>query len=106
MYSYNWNTFIYSAAEEQRPEYHGTLQRDPVTDKPVLYYPCWKRRLWYLTSVAAMLPLLSVGVLAMALSLNLNGYIKDIHSPIYVEMLAKFAQPVSALASYYIILCV
>ena len=44
-----------------------------------------------------MLPLLSLGVLAMMLSLNLNGYVKDIHSPIYVETLAKFAQPVSLL---------
>ena len=31
----------------------------------------------------------------MTLSLNLNGYVKDIHSPIYVEALAHFARPVS-----------
>ena len=99
MHSYNWNTYIYSAAEEYRPEYHGTLQPDPVTGKPVLYYPCWKRRLWYVVSVVTMLPLLSLGVLAMTLSLNLNGYVKDIHSPIYVETLAKFAQPVSSYSS-------
>ena len=41
-----------------------------------------------------MLPLLAVGVLAMTLSLNLNGYVKDKYSPIYVEYLASFAEPV------------
>ena len=42
-----------------------------------------------------MLPLLSVGVAVMTLSLNLNGYVKDPHSPIFVAQLAKFAKPVS-----------
>lgn len=31
----------------------------------------------------------------MTLSLNLNGYVKSTDSPIYVEALARFAQPVS-----------
>ena len=42
-----------------------------------------------------MLPLLSLGVCVMTLSLNLNGYVKNTESPIYVESLAKFAKPVS-----------
>lgn len=41
-----------------------------------------------------MLPLLLVGVAVMTLSLNLNGYVKDPHSPIFVAQLAKFAKPV------------
>ena len=46
-----------------------------------------------------MLPLLSLGVCVMTLSLNLNGYVKNTESPIYVESLAKFAKPVSQLPS-------
>ena len=42
-----------------------------------------------------MLPLLSLGVATMTLSLNLNGYVKSTESPIYVEYLARYAQPVS-----------
>ena len=42
-----------------------------------------------------MLPLLFLGVAAMTLSLNLNGYVKDTHSPIFVKSLAQFARPVS-----------
>ena len=78
-----------------RPEYHGSPATDPVTRKPTVYYPSWKRRLWYVFSVLAMVPLLSLGVAAMTLSLNLNGYVKSTESPIYVESMAKFAQPVS-----------
>ena len=81
--------------EELRPDYHGDLVTDPITRKPTIYYPSWKRRLWYGFSFLAMLPLLSVGVAVMTLSLNLNGYVKDPHSPIFVAQLAKFAEPVS-----------
>ena len=49
-------------------------------------------------SAAAMMPLLAVGVAVMTLSLNLNGYVKSTESPIYVESIAKFAQPVSDLS--------
>jgi hypothetical protein len=38
---------------------------------------------------------LLIAVAAMLCSLNLNGYIKDKHSPIYVSSLAYFAEPVS-----------
>jgi hypothetical protein len=50
-----------------------------------------------------MLPLLSVGVAVMTLSLNLNGYVKDPHSPIFVPQLAKFAKPVSL---YVYVVCI
>ena len=46
-------------------------------------------------SAVAMLPLLAVGVAIMTLSLNLNGYVKSTDSPIYVKVIASFAQPVS-----------
>ena len=94
MHSFTWNTYNYSAEEELRPEYHGDCVTDPVTGNPAVYYPSWKRRLWYAFSLLAMLPLLLVGVAAMTLSLNLNGYVKDPHSPIFVAQLAKFAKPV------------
>ena len=95
VHSFYWNTYSFSAADEIRPEYHGNICTDPVTGKPTVYYPSWKRRLWYLFSFLAMLPLLSLGVGVMTLSLNLNGYVKHRDSPIYVAYLATYAQPVS-----------
>lgn len=93
--SFCWNTYTLSTADEIRQEYHGTPSIDPVTRKPNVYYPTWKRKVWYVFSAIAMLPLLSAGVAVMTLSLNLNGYVKSTDSPIYVEALARFAQPVS-----------
>ena len=45
------------------------------------------------------LPFLSLGVIAMVLSLNLNGYIHDKESPIYFATLSKFAEPVSVFST-------
>ena len=95
-YSFLWNTYTLSPADELRQEFHGYPSVDPVTHQPNIHYPAWRRRLWYLFSVAAMLPLLSLGVATMTLSLNLNGYVKSTGSLIYVESLAKYAQPVSS----------
>ncbi len=86
-----------SLLKEYNPEFHGELQKDPVTDEMVLHYPQWKRRVWYFGSFIAMVPLLLIGVVVMSLSLNLNGYVKDTNSPIYIERLVEFAKPVSLL---------
>ena len=98
VHSFSWNTYSYSATEELRPDYHGDSVIDPVTGLPSTYYPSWKRRGWYIFSFLAMLPLLLVGVAVMTLSLNLNGYVKDPHSPIFVAQLARFSKPVT----YYV----
>lgn len=98
MHSFQWNTYSYSASDELRPEYHGNACTDPVTQRPTVYYPGWKRKLWYVFSFLAMVPLLALGVGVMTLSLNLNGYVKSIESPIYVASLAKYAQPVRTIA--------
>ena len=66
-----------------------------MTGIPSLYYPRWKRQIRYLFSLLVTIPILSLGVLVMILSLNLNGYIKDKNSPIHVSYLATFAEPVS-----------
>ena len=71
------------------------MEPHPVTGIPSLYFPNWKRRLCYLFSLMVTIPLLLLGVLVMILSLNLNGYIKDKDSPIYISHLATFAEPVS-----------
>ena len=94
-HSFVWNTYNYEKVEERRDEFHGEIRPDPVTHEPALHYPHWKRRLWYVVSVLAMFPLLSVGVCAMTLSMNLNGYVTDTKSPIYIASLAHYAQPVS-----------
>ena len=78
-----------------RAEFYGTWLPDPVTGKPQLHYPHWKRRLRYLLSLLITIPILLLGVSAMILSLNLNGYIKDKSSPFHVSYLAQFAEPVS-----------
>ena len=59
------------------------------------YYPAWRRRVRYMLSFLFSLPFLSLGVGAMILSLNLNGYIHDKESPIYFASLSRFAEPVS-----------
>ena len=93
-YTFNWHSYHISRKEELRKEFYGTLLPNPVTGKPQLYYPSWKRRCRYLLSLLITIPMLLLGVLAMVLSLNLNGYIKDKSSPIYVSFLAQFAEPV------------
>lgn len=93
MHSFCWNTYNLSKSEQLRAEYHGSTCADPITGKPAVYYPSWKRRLWYMFSVVSMLPLLVLGVAIMTLSLNLNGYVKNTESPIYIEWLAAYAQP-------------
>lgn len=95
MHSFHWNTHSYCSLDEISHTFHGVVGKDPVTDEPVICYPAWKRRLWYLFSVLAMLPLLAGGVAIMTLSLNLNGYVREKDSPIYVGWLAQYAEPVS-----------
>lgn len=99
-HSFQWNTYSCSDVHELRREFDGVIRPDPVTGKPSLYYPGWKRRLWYILSFLVMLPLLSLGVVAMTLSLNLNGYVTSKESPIYVGRLASFAQPVRPSANH------
>ncbi|XP_065883003.1 anoctamin-10-like isoform X2 [Dysidea avara] len=92
-HTFAWHSYHISRKEELRAEFYGTLLPDPVTGKPRLYYPHWKRRLRYLLSLLITIPILLLGVLTMILSLNLNGYIIDKNSPIYVSYLAQFAEP-------------
>lgn len=75
------------------------MEPHPVTGIPSLYYPLWKRQLRYLFSLVVTIPILSLGIVIMILSLNLNGYIRDKNSPIYVSFLASFAEPVSTYTS-------
>ena len=95
-YSFLWNTYKNSIANEERKEFYGVPSIDPVTHNSMTYYPSWKRRLRYILSLAIILPFLCLGVVIMTLSLNLNGYVKDTKSFIYVETLAKYAKPVSS----------
>ncbi|KAK3710543.1 hypothetical protein QZH41_009363 [Actinostola sp. cb2023] len=91
--SYKWNTINVDHLEEIRPEFHGKVIKSPVTGKPIKYFPQWKRWLRYGLSFVLTLPVLSIAVGAMLCSLNLNGYIRDKQSPVYFEVLSRFAQP-------------
>jgi hypothetical protein len=95
--SYIWNTYGNEDAYDIRPEFDGVIRTSPITGKPEKYFPRWRRWLRYLVSVIFTLPMLLVAVGAMLCSLNLNGYIKDKQSPIYVASLAYYAEPVSIL---------
>ena len=97
--SFSWTSYSLSTADRVRREYRRDPSINQVTHQPTVYYPGWKRKLWYLFSIPAMLPLLSLGVATMTLSLNLNGYVKNTKSPIYVEYLARYGQSVSILLS-------
>ncbi|EDO33016.1 predicted protein, partial [Nematostella vectensis] len=91
--AYKWNTYNIDHIEQVRPQFHGAIITSPITDKPIKYYPRWKRWLRYGLSVLLTLPVLLLAVGAMLSSLNLNGYIKDKESPVYIAVLTHFAQP-------------
>ena len=96
-YSFLWNTYSLEDSELIRPEFHGVIRTSPITGKPEKYFPRWKRWLRYAVSFVLTLPVLCIAVGAMICSLNLNGYIKDKESPVYLSSLAYFAEPVSSI---------
>lgn len=61
-----------------------------------MYFEPWRRLIRYFVSFLVMVPMLCVAVVAMCVSLNLNNYVRDPDSPLYIGRLAVFAQPVSA----------
>lgn len=89
----DWGTSDIEKGELVRPEFKGILRKSPVSGKMEKYFPAWKRRLRYLISFLLSIPFLMLGVIAMILSLNFNGYIKHKESPIYFARLASFAEP-------------
>lgn len=91
----DWGTYSIEKAELIRTEFTGVLKISPITGKMEKYFPAWKRRLGYFASFLLSLPFLCVGVGAMILSLNLNGYIHDRESPFYFASLSQYAEPVS-----------
>lgn len=88
-----WGTSNIEKNDAVRPEFHGILRRSPITGNMEKYFPSWKRRIRYLVSFILTLPFLSLGVGAMILSLNLNGYIKHKESPIRFHSLSQYAEP-------------
>ena len=91
-----WGTSNLEKSDIVRPEFSGMLRKSPITGKMEKYFPAWKRRIRYCVSFVLTLPFLMLGIGCMILSLNLNGYIKHPESPIRIEVLASFAEPVSA----------
>lgn len=94
--SFVWNTYAIEQLCDIQPNFQGIIRESPVTGKPEKYFPRWKKRLRYIVSFIFTLPMLIIAVAAMLCSLNLNGYIKDKDSPIYLSSLARYAEPVSA----------
>ena len=88
-----WGTYRNEQVENVRPEFEGELRLSPITGKMETYYPMWRRRVRYFLSFLISLPFLMLGVGAMILSLNLNGYIKHPESPIHIASLARYADP-------------
>ncbi|XP_065183783.1 anoctamin-8-like [Sycon ciliatum] len=91
--AFEWNAHDFEEEEELRPEFWGEKRISPVTGKIEVFFPEWKRYTRYFVSFLVMLPMLGIALGAMCLSLNLNNYIRDEESPLYIGTLAVFAQP-------------
>lgn len=77
-----------------RAEFHGKMRLSPITDKPELYYPHYKRKLKYVMSAFVTSLMLCVAFFVMILSLNMQGYIH----PVYARFHPFFYPTLSALA--------
>jgi anoctamin-10 len=77
----------------RRPEFTGCTRTSPVTGKPELYYPGYRRKIQYLVSAVVTAFMLGVAFLGMILSLNLQGYIvpKKAYHPFYYASFALLA---------------
>lgn len=66
--AYNWGTLSLATIELPRPDYYGTLGRDPITGKLTPQYPVWKTQLQvYLISIPVIL-LCIIGAAFMTIS--------------------------------------
>ncbi|XP_062502727.1 anoctamin-8-like [Corticium candelabrum] len=92
-FSLLWNTYEYQRNVEPNRAFKGFERISPVTDKKEIYFSNYQRALRYLFSFAVMLVMVGLAVIAMTISLNLNGYVTDRNSPIYIAYLASFAAP-------------
>jgi Calcium-activated chloride channel len=79
------------AAADVRAEFRGELAPSPVTGKMRKYYPKCYRYPKYAVSAAVTLIMLSIAILVMFMSLNLQGYIRPADGVVYVHALSRFA---------------
>ena len=78
-WAWRWGTFDLDKAEELRPEFEGEVRTSPVTGKPEMYFPQWRRQLQYGFSALVTMLMLLVAVAAHVCSLNFQGYIQPKH---------------------------
>lgn len=90
-----WDTYDYKRHEEPNRAFRGIERISPITDKKEIYFPTYQRLLRYLFSFAVTMGMVGLAIIAMTISLNLNGYVTDKKSPLYISYLASFAAPVS-----------
>ncbi|XP_002170516.2 anoctamin-10 isoform X1 [Hydra vulgaris] len=88
-----WKTTDVEKVDMIRPEFFGVTRPSPITGINEKYFPAWKRRFRYLLSFLISIPFLLLGIGAMIISLNLNGYISDDNSPIHIHELGHYADP-------------
>jgi len=84
--SIRFGTYALSDYERQkffatRSGFTGYLRFSPVTGKPEVYYPQWRRILKYFVSACITGAMLAVAFFVMILSLNLQGYIRPSSNP-------------------------
>lgn len=78
-----------------RPEFTGTLRLSPITGKPELHFPHYRRNLRYALSVCITGMMLFLAFCIMVLSLNLQGYIHPVYErfhPFYFPKLSALAK--------------
>ena len=88
--SFAWGSTAADDTQRLRPSFVGVAATDPVTGRPTLVDPAWRRCARYAISACISLGCLLVPVGAMFASLNLQGYIQPnakhvlgcrVHSP-------------------------
>ncbi|XP_065833337.1 anoctamin-10-like isoform X2 [Oscarella lobularis] len=92
-FAFHWTTYDYEKIAELNPFFKGTSRVSPVTGKMEKHFSYWRRLARYAVSLGVTFAMIVLAVAAMAVSLNLNGYVKDTNSPIYLASLAVFAAP-------------
>jgi anoctamin-10 len=78
----------------RRPEFKGQMRNSPVTGKPELYYPRYKRIAQYVLSAFVTTLMLGIAFFDMILSLNLQGYIRprNQYHPFYYPRFAALSE--------------
>uniref|UniRef100_A0A0G4ICC1 Anoctamin transmembrane domain-containing protein n=1 Tax=Chromera velia CCMP2878 TaxID=1169474 RepID=A0A0G4ICC1_9ALVE len=87
-----WGSDDMEATEVVRLEFRWEEGEDPLTKEPCKTYPGWKRFLWQMFSVFITAACLSVVIVVMILSMNMQGYMHHDSGLFYVPVLSRLSR--------------